>query len=498
MKRIVSLLLCVLWNAAVAAEPPSCRPKALCERASREVERLLRESGAPGATVIVDVHSGAVIAFASTTPEIGLTTPLKPLSLTKLFIGEQWWQHCGNKCDEDAAVRSMIANSRDLPGRQIAEELRARVGAGVLLHELARDGIPTAGENPEYPVFADVSPQFADMVQEVRPLSSLSQQTSAEEWGKAFSIGESGFTVTLLQLASYMQAIGAGGRYWPLILRDEKARAKGTATGPFFTMEGSTARKLQQAMKLTVTEGTAQSIRNTLKNGWTIGGKTGTRFEGDQPAESIFGGMAWDNKGKARYAFVTYLRHAGRGGEKAAQVSAQAINAVMHMEDHSLEQTQVRGYWVDPDTGLMWAGKDNGKDVTWKQAVKYCRDLRLAGYSDWRLASLPELEEIYDATEEASGLAGYAKKLRPFSWHVKGNLFLTGDDWTSPQGHDDRGKPNGYAWRFDFNQGQAYDGDELYFHGGKRALCVRGERRNVPYWSPVGIRTVSIGSDTHR
>ncbi|HEX3154952.1 MAG TPA: DUF1566 domain-containing protein [Candidatus Angelobacter sp.] len=52
--------------------------------------------------------------------------------------------------------------------------------------------------------------------------------------------------------------------------------------------------------------------------------------------------------------------------------------------------------WVDPSTGLMWAGKDNGRDVTCKKAVKYCSDLRLAGNSDWRLASLGELEGIYD------------------------------------------------------------------------------------------------------
>jgi hypothetical protein len=464
---------------AVTAEPVPCRPKALCERANREVERLLRESGAPGATIIVDVHSGAVVAYASTTPEIGMVTPLSPLSLTKLFIGEQWWQHCGDKCEDDAAVRTMIANSRDLAGRQIAEELRARVGAGLLLHELARDGIPTAGENPEYPVFADVSRKFVDIVQEVRPVSALSRETTPEEWGKAFSIGESGFTVTLLQLASYMQAIGAGGRYWPLILRDEKSPAKGTGKGPYVTLEGSTARKLQQAMRSAVTEGTAQSVKSALKNGWTMGGKTGTRFEEDQPAEAVFAGLAWDEKGRARYAFVTYMRQAGRGGDKPTQISAQAINAIMDMEDHSLEQTQARGYWIDPDTGLMWAGKDSDKDLSWKKAVKYCSDLRLAGHSDWRLASVSELEEIYDMSANAPGMAGHGKTLRPFSWHVKGNLFLTGLHWTSDRRSDDRGKPAGYAWRWDFNEGRSFDGDETWF--GHRALCVRGDRGNVPH-----------------
>ena len=137
-------------------------------------------------------------------------------------------------------------------------------------------------------------------------------------------------------------------------------------------------------------------------------------------------------------------------------------------------ETQARGYWTDPSTGLTWAAKDNGKDVSWKTAMKYCRNLRLAGYSDWRLANLVELERIYDRNAFAPGLAGEAKTLRAFTWHVEGYLFLTGDDWSS--GQDDRGHPSGYASRFDFNDGKPFDGDELWFYTGKRALCVRGPR----------------------
>lgn len=143
------------------------------------------------------------------------------------------------------------------------------------------------------------------------------------------------------------------------------------------------------------------------------------------------------------------------------------------------EDTQARGVWTDPSTGLMWAGKDNGKDVSWKGAVKYCRDLRLAGYSDWRLATLSELEGIYDKAVNAPGLArlGGPPNGSPFTWHVKGNLFLTGNQWSSSQLSDDRGKPSGYASRFDFNEGRSFDGDELSFSINKRALCVRGSVR---------------------
>jgi hypothetical protein len=137
-------------------------------------------------------------------------------------------------------------------------------------------------------------------------------------------------------------------------------------------------------------------------------------------------------------------------------------------------ETQARGYWIDPSTGLMWAGKDNGKDVKWKNAVKYCRELRLAGYSDWRLATLAELEGIYDKNANAPGLMGPSGEGTASTWHVKGNLFLTGNQWSSTQIPDDRGHPSGYVWDFNFNDGRPFDGDELSFHSNKRALCVRG------------------------
>jgi hypothetical protein len=98
-----------------------------------------------------------------------------------------------------------------------------------------------------------------------------------------------------------------------------------------------------------------------------------------------------------------------------------------------VEETQAREIWVDPATRLMWAGKDNGKDVSWRQAMKYCHALRLDRYSDWRLANLAELQGIYDKAVEAPGLAGDTRSIEASSWHVKGNLFLTGDQWSGRQ-----------------------------------------------------------------
>ena len=82
--------------------------------------------------------------------------------------------------------------------------------------------------------------------------------------------------------------------------------------------------------------------------------------------------------------------------------------------------------WVAPATGLMWAGEDNGRNINWREATKYCRDLRLGGYADWRLATIEELEGVYDKMANAPGRAGKDGK-EASTWHVKGNLFLTGN-----------------------------------------------------------------------
>jgi hypothetical protein len=137
------------------------------------------------------------------------------------------------------------------------------------------------------------------------------------------------------------------------------------------------------------------------------------------------------------------------------------------------QEIQERGFWTDPSTGLMWTAKDNGKDVSWKKAKKYCRDLRLADYSDWRLANMAEVQGIYDSSAIAPGLAGPCKNQRTFTFPVKGNLFLTGNQWSSNYRMDDRGRPSGYAYYFDFNEGKPND-DQGGYSSNKRALCVRG------------------------
>jgi len=54
------------------------------------------------------------------------------------------------------------------------------------------------------------------------------------------------------------------------------------------------------------------------------------------------------------------------------------------------------GTVLDIKTGLMWASKDNGEDINWKDAKKYCENYRSGGYTDWRMPTWDELAGIYN------------------------------------------------------------------------------------------------------
>jgi Protein of unknown function (DUF1566) len=76
------------------------------------------------------------------------------------------------------------------------------------------------------------------------------------------------------------------------------------------------------------------------------------------------------------------------GSEREVQ-----IKMVKSLHDFERQQRQTDTY-RDTKHLLMWTRRDNGTDVRFKQAVEYCANLRLAGYEDWRVPTLEELESI--------------------------------------------------------------------------------------------------------
>lgn len=57
------------------------------------------------------------------------------------------------------------------------------------------------------------------------------------------------------------------------------------------------------------------------------------------------------------------------------------------------------GTVLDTRTNLMWASMDNGSDINWKEAKRYCETYQGGGYKDWRMPTQNELAGLYDPTK---------------------------------------------------------------------------------------------------
>lgn len=125
-----------------------------------------------------------------------------------------------------------------------------------------------------------------------------------------------------------------------------------------------------------------------------------------------------------------------------------------------------KGIVLDTESGLMWASKDNGEDITWNDAQKYCEDYQSGGYQDWRMPKTDELATLYDTAYE-----GYAQKCCKTcpKIYISRLINLTCfGPWTSG-----RGKKGAAYFRFTSGkQSWTYESIALYH----RVLPVRDSR----------------------
>lgn len=139
------------------------------------------------------------------------------------------------------------------------------------------------------------------------------------------------------------------------------------------------------------------------------------------------------------------------------EAEQQAKNEAAEEARERVAREKSSGIWADPETNLTWAKEDSYWGETWQQATDYCRSLQLAGYTDWLLPTIDELQGIYDRNTNVDGD------------HVNGNLKLTlpYSEWSSSQEY-----ASGEAWTYDFRNGwrTSYQLD-IHYHN--RALCVR-------------------------
>jgi hypothetical protein len=157
-------------------------------------------------------------------------------------------------------------------------------------------------------------------------------------------------------------------------------------------------------------------------------------------------------------------------GQTIVHIALQLVRDARLYAEQQVQREQAALVWTDPATGLMWAKKDNGRNVTWQQATDYCHNLQLAGQGDWRLPTIDELQGIYDADPDDPGYDAY-------KYFTKGGLQLLASEWSSSLGNALD------AWFFNYNSISGPNfmkpftsllSDKTHIH----ALCVRRPTRD--------------------
>ena len=341
--------------AAVDAPPPApdlCGADAapagltLCAGLGREAAGLLRGTGHPGAVIVQDVASGAVLVTTQSAAggdSVDVTRAALPASLWKLAIAAAWWDRGWPseemECPLPAAVagRTLSNPGRPPTGRirvpeemlvyscntaavEMALRLSRDGGTARLAAQLGRMGFPVAApdarEAADPSFWASSSPGFR---RAMAPLAATVHVGGAATMAE-LALGREAARVTPLHFSRFLQAVGNGG-----VMRAPTIEAALAGSGDAVrVMEASTAAKLQRAMLRTVEAGTARAAAGTQPGAWRLGGKTGTTAaRAGVQGDGWFAGLVFDPAGRARYTVLTYLRQGGPGGERPTRLAAE-------------------------------------------------------------------------------------------------------------------------------------------------------------------------------
>ncbi|HKD11479.1 MAG TPA: penicillin-binding transpeptidase domain-containing protein [Thermoanaerobaculia bacterium] len=225
------------------------------------VLRLLEDSQARGAVVVLDVRTGAMIASVGSGRDP--SAPVLPLSLIKLYAAALWWDHgmgdgsFAHSGHGRVTVHELLVQGWDRPGAEMAIRIRRRMGATRALAELERLGLGRFPGALELGGASDV------------------------EWGETLSIGERRVLVTLPEVSRFLRAIGLGG---------------------VGLLKTETAGRLQRAMREAVSRGSSRGADSSLAGTrWQLGGKTGTGpAEAAPNFDGCFAGLLFDGS-RPRY-----------------------------------------------------------------------------------------------------------------------------------------------------------------------------------------------------
>ena len=347
--------------AAVTASPclKALSQGAVCAAASNRALEIASVSKLEAVVVVQDVRTGALVAFAASNPgRLDVTTPILPLSLSKVLLAASWWDNNqpdlrfdstkGSADSQNPAYRNRVSvhetlvGGSDSAGRQMALALRAAVGARKVLADFQRYGFGERSASPVADEFwGELAPVWTRRLTPAHASVSLTAETSETDWAEAMSLGEAYMKVTALHVSRFLQAVGTAGLMLAPVAREERpgptvgetVSAQRYSKDPVRVMEEDTALRLQAALRDTVQRGTASSVREGLKGtGWQLGGKTGTG-PGPMPpgpeSDGWFAGLIFDPAGHPQFTVATYVRRGGFGGGNAARMSAELARYIV-------------------------------------------------------------------------------------------------------------------------------------------------------------------------
>ena len=122
-----------------------------------------------------------------------------------------------------------------------------------------------------------------------------------------------------------------------------------------------------------------------------------------------------------------------------------------------LAQTLMADIIKDPKKGLMWEDTIHAEEikVNFKEAIQYCKDLRLGKFDDWRVPTLFELLSIVDFKHYKPAIK------KPFKYVEDAGSYWTGTLYVGDKNE---------RWVVSFKDGSTSDADESYE---RYVRCVR-------------------------
>lgn len=326
----------------------------LCAEPTAAAWTFLRRTGHPGAVVVQDVATGALVAYAATggpdQPPLGIQEYAAPASVFKLALAALWWENglpettmgCPSSIQitpratirnsevfsipEVSVPHEMLVFSCNTTAVQMAMQMRERLGEAAFVEAYRRFGFMPYASAEEAPrgfqqdFWATESDLWARRASPPPARVRIGERTGPAEWGQ-LAIGQGPIDATVIHVSRFLQAIGNGGVMLPPTVEQAALDEEREETR---IMTQETAQRLMLAMRDVVDRGTARRALPVLQGlTWDLGGKTGTGQVPGAPDNGWFAGLVFGPDNRPRYTVVVFLRGGGPGGRAPALVAAQ-------------------------------------------------------------------------------------------------------------------------------------------------------------------------------